>query len=125
MERALRQLLQRLEAVDEHHDGLGDTIVRDLMGDDILRGFLRREPGFVPTGDYDLGAEANRLVADAIARFIADARAAASLGGLSTFHQRLAAFQNLEVETASGANYNDFFGYSDGSWFDAAGNDLR
>ena len=44
---------------------------------------------------------------------------------LNTFHQRLDAFQDDDVRTAGGAEYNDFFGYKEGEWFDAVGNDLR
>jgi hypothetical protein len=125
MEKALRQFLARLEGIDEDHEGLGDTNIREHMGEDILRGFLRGEPRFTPSGEYGLEPEANRLVARAIARFVEAARKAAASEGLTTFHQRLAAFQNSAVRTEDGSDYNDFFGYVDGAWFDASGNDLR
>jgi hypothetical protein len=125
VEKALRAFLERLEAVQEDYDGLGDTDVREHMGDDILRGFLRLESEFVPSGEYGLDPAANRLVANAIARFVKAARAAARREGLDSFHRRLAAFQDLDVRTAGGSDYNDFFGYKEASWFDAAGNDLR
>ena len=114
MEDALRTLLERLEAIEEDYDGLGDTIVRDFMGDDILCGFLRLEPGFPLSGEYDLDPEANRLVKKAFAEFFTAARAAGKREGLHTFHQRLAAFQDVNVKTAGGADYNDFFGCKDG-----------
>jgi hypothetical protein len=125
METALRQFLARLEAIEEDHDGLGDTDVRELMGEDVLRGFLRLEPAFTPSGEYGLSAEANRLVGRAIGRFVAAARAAAERERISTFHARLAVFQNDAVRTADGSNFNDFFGVKDAKWFDATGNDLR
>lgn len=125
MERVLRQFLARLEAIDEDYDGLGDTNVRELMGEDILRGFLRLEPDFVPSGEYGLGAEGNKRVATVISRFVAAARTAAEQEGINTFHGRLDAFQNDGVRTVDGSNFNDFFGVKDGAWFDAAGNDLR
>lgn len=127
MEEALRTFLEQLEAIEENCDceGFGDTICRDFMGDEILRGFLRLEPNFVPTGEYDLDPpKANKRVGKAIEKFVRTARKAAEREGLTTFHQRLAAFQNLEVRTAGGADYNDFFGYKDGSDFDADGNEL-
>jgi hypothetical protein len=124
MEKALRQFLARLEAIDEDHDGLGDTNVRDHMRDDILRGFLRLEPGFEPAGEYDLDPEANRLVSRAIARFVEAARIAAAGAGITTFHGRLAAFQNPAVRTEEGSDYNDFFGVIDGGRFDAVENEL-
>ena len=125
MERALRTFLERLEAVQGEYDGLGETDVRELMGRDILRGFLRREPGFVPSGEYGLDPAANQRVGDAIARFVKAARVAAQREGLDSFHRRLAAFQNLDVWTAGGSDYNDFFGYAEAAWFDASGNALR
>ena len=39
MKRALKALLRKLEAIQEEHDGLGNTDVRDHMGDDVRRGF--------------------------------------------------------------------------------------
>jgi hypothetical protein len=124
MEKVLRQFLARLEAIDEDHEGLGDTNIRDHMGDDILRGFLRLEPDFEPSAEYGLDPEANRLVARAIARFVEAARAAAEREGITTFHGRLAAFQNPAVRTEDGSDYNDFFGVIDGARFDAAGKEL-
>jgi hypothetical protein len=124
MEKALRQFLARLEGIEEDHDGLGDTNVREHMGDDILRGFLRLEPGFVPSGAYGLDPEGNRLVARAIGRFVEAARAAAEREGIATFHGRLAAFQNPAVRTEDGSDYNDFFGVIDGTRFDATGHPI-
>ncbi len=99
MEEALRQFLARLEAIDEDHEGLGDTNVREHMGEDILRGFLRLEPDFTPSGRYGLSAEANRRIGTTIERFVAKARTAAEQEGITTFHGRLAAFQNGTVRT--------------------------
>ncbi|HVJ80019.1 MAG TPA: hypothetical protein VNC50_03020 [Planctomycetia bacterium] len=124
MEQALQQFLARLEGIDEDHPGLGDTNVREHMGADVLRGFLRLEPDFVPSGEYGLDPEANRLVARAIGRFVTAATAAAERDGLDTFHKRLAAFQNDDLRTVDGAGYNDFFGVVDESRFDEAGNEL-
>jgi hypothetical protein len=58
-------------------------------------------------------------------KFVEAARKAAEAEGLTTFHQRLAAFQNDVVRTEDGSDYNDFFGVTDGSWYDVSGNDLR
>lgn len=110
MKRVVQTLLQSLEAVEAEYDGLGDTNVRDHMGDHLLRGFLRPEPGFVASGEYGLDPEANRKVADALSAFCTAAEVEAQRLGLSTFEQRVAAFQDVDVVTASGANYNDYFG---------------
>jgi hypothetical protein len=124
VEKVLRLFLARLEGIDEDHEGLGDTNVREHMGEDIRRGFLRLEPGFTPSGNYGLDPEANRLIARTIARFVEAAQAAALRDGITTFHERLAAFQNPAVRTEDGSDYNDFFGVIDGTRFDAAGNEL-
>src|SRR5262245_6464411 len=110
MKRALKALLRKLEAIEDQHDGLGDTNVRDRMGDHLRRGFLQPEPGFVPDGEYGLDPTANRKVAAALAAFCKAATKAAQRNGLTTFEQRVAAFQDPDVTTSSGAGYNDFFG---------------
>jgi hypothetical protein len=81
VQQALRESLEQLEAVEADSAGLGDTDVRDLTGEDVFRGFLRPEPRFVPSGRHGLDPAANQLVADAIARFVKAARAAAKREG--------------------------------------------
>ncbi len=80
------------------------------MGDHVLRGLLRPEPGYQPTGEYGLDPEANRKVAAALAAFCKAAEAEARRLGLTTFEQRVAAFQNPQVVTSGGSDFNDFFG---------------
>jgi hypothetical protein len=110
MKRALKALLRKLEAIQEEYDGLGDTNVRDHMGDDVRRGFLQPEAGFAPSGEYGLEPEADRKVAKALAAFCKSASAAAQRLGLDTYEQRVAAFQDPGVTTESGCDFNDFFG---------------
>jgi hypothetical protein len=124
MEEALLVLLQRLEVIEQSHDGLGDTNVRDHMGADIFRGFLRPQSGFLPSGEYGMEPEANRLIAEALVEYCCAANEAAGRAGLTTFQERVAAFQNSNVRTASGADYNDYFGYLVAADCDAAGNAL-
>lgn len=124
MDKVLLAFLERLEAIEERFDGLGDTIVRDFMAEDVRRGFLRAEPGFVPSGEYDLDPAANRLVRDGIAEFCAAAKNAAQQAGLQTFRQRLNAFQNPAVRTPNGSDYNDFFGFTDPESLDEYGNEF-
>ena len=76
MEKALRQFLARLEAIDEEFEGLGDTNVREQMGEEIHRGFFRLEENFNPSGAYGLSPEGNRRVATTISRFVTAARVA-------------------------------------------------
>lgn len=124
MEKALLEFLLRLRDIQEDYDGLGDTNVRDHMGKDLSRGFLRPEPNFKPSGEYGLDDGANELVADALAKFCKAARAAADKEGLHTFQQRVAAFQNPKVRTPGNGDYNDFFGYIEAHHYDENGNRL-
>lgn len=122
MEQALLDLLRKLESIEADHDGLGDTNVREHMSVDVFRGFLQPNPGFSPSGDYGLSAEANALVGDVLRRFCTEATEAAKREGLRTFNQRFSAFQNADVQTAGGADFEDYFGYQDPDWFDESGN---
>jgi hypothetical protein len=89
-----------------------------------LRQFLARLEAI--DEDFEgLGPEGNRRVGTTIARFVTAARTAAEREAISSFHGRLASFQNDAVRTEDGSNFNDFFRVKDGTWFDAAGNDLR
>lgn len=110
LKQALKTLLEDLEEIEREFDGLGDTDVRERMGDHVLHAFLRPEPGFVPTGKYGLDPEANSLVAKALAKYCKAADAVAKRLGLNTFAQRVAAFQDPNVTTSTGIDYNDYFG---------------
>ena len=110
MKRALKALLRKLEALDEEHDGLGDTNVREHMGEHVLRAFLRPEPGFVPDGEYGLDRAANRKVATALVAFCEAATRAARRDGLEAFEQRVAAFQDPGVVGPGGSTFEDYFG---------------
>ena len=126
MEKALLALLKRLSAIREDYDGLGETNIRDHMGEHIRRGFLKPESGYAPTGEYGLDPEADRKVYDALVAFCKAAGTAAKREGLTTFRKRVAAFQNSDVrtQTPGGVDYNDFFGCIDPLSFDEDGNRL-
>ena len=94
MKRALKNLLAKLEAIEEDYSGLGDTGVREQMREHVHRAFLDPEPGFEPSGEYGLSPKANRRVAAALTSFCRDATKAAKRDGLLTVEQRLAAFQD-------------------------------
>ncbi len=127
MEQILAYLLSRLLVIGEAHGELYDTEVRERLDDAIHHGFL------IPTHNYQLpeefalySEEANGAVKEALGDFLEAARDAASADGLSTFHQRLTAFQNLGVEVGpQRVCYNDFFGYADPKRYDEAGNVIR
>lgn len=117
----LLELLERLEAIEKEHDGLGETNVREQMQQHIFRGYLRPEFGFTPNGTYGLDSIANQRVRMVLDEFCSQAPLAASHDGLTTFRLRLAAFQNSEVRTPTGSDFNDFFGVIDPLAFDENG----
>jgi hypothetical protein len=123
MEQLLLELLVRLEAVGDRDESLFDTVVRERMGNAVFFGFIKPRPGFVLPDDYGMPDEENRTIKAALGAYIEGARALAPAAGLDTFHERLAAFQNLAVRTAEQKNdYDDFFGWSNPELFDEAGN---
>jgi hypothetical protein len=127
VDEVLTQLLKRLITVEEAHGEVGDTEVRWRMDDAVHHGFL------IPTPDYRLpdefamfSPEGNRAVRDALAWFLPAATSAAAAEGLGTFHERLAAFQNLDVTVGpQRVCYNDFFGWADPARYDESGNVIR
>ena len=67
------------------------------------------------------GVEANRAIRDAIADYVSGASRLAPTLGLTTFQQRLAAFQDCSVFTEAGTTYDEFFGYQAPVWYDTDG----
>ncbi|HUT11543.1 MAG TPA: hypothetical protein VMY42_13665 [Thermoguttaceae bacterium] len=127
MEEVLRHLLNQLEQVGVDHEEVYDSECRERMGNAVMDGFVRDEGDFFLGDDFGLhSVEANRAVREALAEYIANARARAAELGLKTFHDRLAAFQNSDVESdKEGSFYDDFFGHSPPEAFDSAGNAIR
>jgi hypothetical protein len=124
MEELLRQLLNRLEQIGNDHEELYDTECRERMGNAVMDGFVRDKSGFVLGSNFGLHAEeANLAVKEALAEYIANAKAKAAELGITDFHERRAAFQNSDVESdEEGSFYDDFFGHSAPEAFDSAGN---
>ncbi|WP_406694402.1 hypothetical protein V5E97_25330 [Singulisphaera sp. Ch08] len=122
MDQILLELLMRLEAIGERDESLFDTVVREKMGDPIFYGFIKPEPGYVLPDDYGMPDEENRLIKAALGTYIEGARPLATTLGIDSFHERLAAFQNLDVRTEQKNDYDDFFGWMNPDLFDQAGN---
>jgi hypothetical protein len=122
MEAVLLELLQRLEVIEEYHGGLGEA-AQESMGDAIFDGFIKPVPDFALRDEFGMNTEeADALVRATLAWFIPAAHQACQQDGLTTFHERLAAFQNLNVRTAATNDYNDFFGWWNPAQFDEDGN---
>ena len=126
MEKVLAELLKRLAAVEDAHEEVGDTEVRERLDDAVHHGFLIPSPGYRLPDDFAMySPEGDRAVRAALAWFLPAAAAAAAAEGLDTFHKRLAAFQNLEVTVGPDrVCYNDFFGWAAPERYDVSGNVL-
>jgi hypothetical protein len=122
MEDLLRDLLNRLGQVGEHHEEIYDTECRDRMSNAVFDGFIRRLDGFVLPSDFGLySPDANARVREALATYIAEASVQAPALQLRSFHERLSAFQNGDVKSNGGDYFDDFFGYSRPDAFDCEG----
>jgi hypothetical protein len=118
----LLKLLLRLEAIGEAHDEIGDTVCRDAMRAAVFRSFLRPEPEYELTDDFGLcDPDANRAVQKAIEEYVAAALVLSRSLRLTTFQQRLAAFQDNSVSTEDGTTSDDFFGYQNPARYDRNG----
>jgi hypothetical protein len=121
MQELLRQLLDRLDAIAKLHEEVGDTDVREAMSDAVFDGFLRPVAGFVLPNRYAMFSEdGDRLVGQALAGFLPAANRSAAESGLSSFHQRLSAFQDGTVQSADGSYYDDYFGWANPEDYDAS-----
>jgi hypothetical protein len=124
MDELLRNLLDALDLVGDAHEEIYDTECRVRMGDPIFFLFIKPKAEYVMSDNFGLNSDdANRQVKAAISHYIRVASERAQSEGLSTFHERLAAFQNGSVRSTKARNYfDDFFGWSNPANFDQDGN---
>ena len=124
MEQLLLELLVRLERLGETHGELYDSEAREQIGGIVMDGFVRRKSEFVmPDRLGMLTDTADIELREALAEYIERANKLADEIGLSSFHARLAAFQNRAVRTnpAIDVGYDELFGHSPPEWYDDAG----
>jgi hypothetical protein len=123
MDHLLKALLNQLERVGMSHEELYDTECRERMGNAVFDGFIRARDGFTLPSDFGLySADANASVRNAISIYIAKANETAAALGMTSFHQRLSAFQNENVKSdVAGIYYDDVFGYSRPDLFTESG----
>ena len=125
METILLELLDRLERLGETHGELYDSEAREQIGDIVMDGFVRRKSGFVmPERLGMLSESADSELRQALASYIEAANKRADDIGLSSFHARLAAFQDPAVRTnpATAVDYEDLFGHTPPECYDETGN---
>ena len=127
METILLELLRRLERLGDAHGELYDSEAREQIGDIVMDGFVRRKPGFTMPSRLGMRSEdADHELRQALDSYIEDANKLADEIGLSSFHDRLAAFQNRAVRTnpAIDVGYEELFWHTPPDWYDEAGNIL-
>lgn len=114
MKKALKQLIDALDRVYEEHEELGDSAVRDQMYNAIHKGFIVPELGYTLPAEFGMFSdEGNKLVRSALKKFLAHPDLLAASKSLMTPESRLAAFQDGDVESREGCNYDEYFGYAE------------
>lgn len=122
MQPILSRLLDRLDAIAEQHEEVGDTDVREAMSDAVFDGFLRPVPSFtLPERFAMFSEEGDRLISRALAEFLPAANGHAAAAGLVSFHDRLSAFQDGDLKSSAGSYYDDYFGWANPKDYDAEG----
>jgi hypothetical protein len=127
MERLLLELLTKLERLGAANPELYDSEAREQMGIIIMDGFVRQKPGFtIPNRLGMLSETADSELRQALVAYIEGANKLAEDIGLSSFHARLAAFQNRSVRINStiDVGYEELFGHAPPEWYDNSGNIL-
>lgn len=114
MKSALKSLIEDLEKIEEKHEEVGDTAVREAMYDVVSNGFVRQAPGFQLPAKFEMFSdEGNSLVAKALQKFLSHSEVKAAAQNLRSPQERLDAFQAEDIESKNGNTIDYFFGYSD------------
>lgn len=126
MEELLKELLEQLDQIANEHGELMDSEVRERIGVAVMEGFVRNLG--VSSFVRNLGMHsdsANDAVYVAIKTYVEQACDLASEARMTGFHQRLEAFQNEDVFTESGNDYEEFFGHTPPEFYDEEANVVR
>ena len=100
MQALLLELLIGLEQIGNDHEDLYDSEVRERIGNAVMEGFVRCIPDYAIRPDLGLfQPEANAAVSELIVQYVDAANALAADKDIVAFHDRLAAFQNLNSRT--------------------------
>jgi len=122
MDDILRQFLESLTAIESSHEELGDSDVRQMIGDAVMDGFVRATKNYVLPLDFGMrSSDANFVVREALRTFIHAANGQAKNQSLEDFHERLASVQNRNVQTAERRDYEDFLGHTPPECYDNLG----
>ena len=107
----LKRLLTALDAIAAKDDDITDTEVRERLYKAVYNGFIVQTPGYTLPSYYSLYKvkECNEMVREALTEFVS----AACKSGAATAEQRFAEFQDDDVLSDSGHDYNWYFGSAD------------
>jgi hypothetical protein len=109
--KALKQLLDDLDAIGMEHMEVEDTDVREQMYAVVYHGFIEQTPGFALPDTFGMfEEEGNQAVRDALTRYLNAAVPEAEKLGLAKPEQRFRAFENGDITSDGGKPYDDFFG---------------
>jgi len=123
MDKLLIQLLESLLLAQKKGADVGSTDVREEMFSVIWQGFLKpTSPLSMPRKFYFEQQIHEDMVNTALQTYIDKAVPLAEKLGLSSFKQRLLAFQGKGIETPSGVTCDRFFGWIPAEAFDEDGN---
>lgn len=107
----LRALLDGLDAVAESHDEVSDTAVREHLRAAIEQGFIKPVSGFkLPRKFGMFSPQGSRRVREVLASFLESDEIRQAKASMSTTQERLDAFQDINVESANGSTYDEYFG---------------
>ena len=113
MKKSLKALLNAMDKIAEESEEVGDTAVREKMREAIENALLAPTPGYILPDEFGMfEPKGDRKVKAALTKFIEAAKVESA--GLTSREERLRAFQDLEVESREGSNYDEFFGHDDG-----------
>lgn len=112
MKNALRSLLNELEKIDADNAEIHDTAVREELHEVIIDGFIQPKPDFeLPTYYAMFSDEADVQIRSALLAFFSHPEVITAKVQLLTAKERLDAFQDSGVESSSGIEITDYFGY--------------
>jgi hypothetical protein len=114
MKKPLKALLNAMDKIVEEFEEVSDTDVRLQMREAIHKSLLEPQKGYVLPDEFGMfTAQGNKKVKAALAKFIEAAKIEIKQAKLTTPKARMAAFQDIEVESREGATYDEYFGYDD------------
>jgi len=114
MKEALKQLLNALDKLAEGgHDEVMDTDVRERMHEAVYKKLVEPQPDYQIPDEFGMfSPEGNKKVKAILTQFFSHPEFAEAKM-LPTSKARLEAFQDMEVESAEGNTYDEYFGYND------------